>query len=311
MTNTKRDVVNELHAPARKNFKRRHVLLKGLHDLFQADLVEMRPYSKENKGYNYILMVINAFSKYAWAWPLKSKSATEVTTAMEKILLENPKNIPKNLQTDNGKEFYNGQFKNLMLNYGINHYSTYSNLKSSIVERFNRTLKEKMWKEFSMQGNYKWLDLLPKLIKQYNNTKHSTLNMKPSSVNSKNAKSILTNIYNRPKVFKLEKIKFKINDPVRISKYRHAFAKNYTPNWTNEIFRIYQVQNTNPPTYKIKDSSGEVISGGFYQEELQKVKHPEIYLIERILKKKGNKILVKWLGLPKSENSWILKTKLE
>ena len=97
----KRTVVNELHKPARKNFKRRRTIVKGLHDLFQADLVEMIPYSKVNKSFKYILVVINAFSKFAWAKPLKTKNGRDVTKAMRSILVTIKP--PKNLQTDQGK----------------------------------------------------------------------------------------------------------------------------------------------------------------------------------------------------------------
>ncbi|XP_023312625.1 piggyBac transposable element-derived protein 3-like [Anoplophora glabripennis] len=134
MSSIKEVVVNELHKPARKNFRRRHVLVRGLNDLIQADLVEMIPYAKVNKGYRYILIVINVFSKFVWAEPVKRKTAIEVSNAMAKILSQ-MKYMPHNCQTDLGKEFYNKEFKNLMTQFKINHYSTYSNLKASVVER--------------------------------------------------------------------------------------------------------------------------------------------------------------------------------
>src|SRR5215472_15856948 len=111
MNKEKRVVVEELHKPVRHRFPRRRVVIKGLDDLWQADLVEMIPYSRENKGFKYILMVIDAFSKYLWAKPLKSKTGEEVTRAMKEILKERR---PSNLQTDHGKEFYNSQFQSLM-----------------------------------------------------------------------------------------------------------------------------------------------------------------------------------------------------
>ncbi|KAK9888953.1 hypothetical protein WA026_004237 [Henosepilachna vigintioctopunctata] len=143
MQTVKRDVDNELHKPVRINFPRRRVIVKGLLDLFQADLVEMIPYARFNKGFKYILIVIDVFSKYVWAIPLKNKTATHVRDAMRGILkqLSHP---PKNLQTDFGKEFYNKYFKELMNTSNINHYSSYSNLKCSVVERVNRTLKSIM-----------------------------------------------------------------------------------------------------------------------------------------------------------------------
>lgn len=236
-TNVKNDVVNELHKPARKNYERRRVVIKNLNDLWQADLVEMLPYAKQNKGYRYILVVINAFSKYVWTHPVKKKSAEEVTLAMEHIL-KLAKTYPKNIQTDMGKEFYNIRFKKLMDEYKINHYSTFSNLKASIVERVNRTLKNHMWKRFSLQGNYKWLNILNEIVLKYNNTKHRTILLKPIEVNKNNEKQILNYAYTFPKTLDANKSKFKKDDFVRISKNREAFQKGYTPNWSNEIFQI-------------------------------------------------------------------------
>ncbi|KAF0689186.1 Uncharacterized protein FWK35_00031703, partial [Aphis craccivora] len=112
----------ELHKPARKNYIRRRINLYGKNGVWQADLVEMIPYSKKNKGYKYILCVIDCFTKFAWAISLKSKTAKEVSTAMSKILL---KSSPKILQLDNGKEFYNSTFDALMEKHNIHKYSTY------------------------------------------------------------------------------------------------------------------------------------------------------------------------------------------
>jgi len=131
--------VNELHAPARRNLKQRSVVVKGYDDLWQAD-VKMRPYARFNNGYKYILTVIDVLSKHAWAILLKSKSGIETAKAFSTIFRENKK-IPNNLQTDRGKKFYNGDVQKLVKKHDINHYSTNSIMKASVVERFNRTLK--------------------------------------------------------------------------------------------------------------------------------------------------------------------------
>lgn len=305
MSLAKETIVDELHKSAKRNYKRRRVVVKGINDLWQADLVEMQPYAKLNRGYRYILIVINTFSKYVWAQPLKSKQGKDVTQAM-KIILDKT-NKPTNLQTDLGKEFYNKDFKQLMSTFGINHYSTFSNLKASIVERVNRTIKNRMWKYFSNQGSYKWYTILPIIIEKYNNTTHSTTGYKPVDVKLINEKSILQHAFTFKKIIDLNHTKFKENDFVRISKQREAFEKGYTPNWSTEIFQIQKVKLTNPTTYLLKDDKNENIEGGFYEEELQKVKHPNMYLVEKVLRKKGNKVFVKWLGFDKSHNSWLFK----
>lgn len=301
----KKDLVDELHKSARKNFTRRRVILKGINDLLQADLVEMIPYAKENKDFKYILIVINCFSKKVWAEPIKTKTGDDVTEAMRKIFTE-MKGKPKNLQTDLGKEFYNKKFGELMKQYKINHYSVYSNKKACIVERVIRTIKNMIWKAFSLQGSYQWLDLLDEIVNRYNNTKHTSIGIAPSKVNKKNEKSILNRFYNHIKMSDM-KTKFKVGDYVRISKYRSVFEKGYTPNWSNEIFKIWKVNLTNPTTYMLKDEKDENILGAFYELELQKVKQPGVYLVEKILRRRGNKVYVKWLGFGDDRNSWIDK----
>lgn len=304
--NIKEQVVEELHKPARKNFKRRRVIIKGLNDLYQADLVEMIPYAGVNRGNRYILVVINAFSKYVWAYPVKRKTGRDVTEAMKKVLTS-VKSTPKNIQTDMGKEFYNKEFQTLMEKFDINHYSSYSNLKSSIVERCNRTLKNMMWKQFSLQGTYKWLDLLPKIVKRYNETTHRTTGFKPKDVNTRNANQILRQAYSHTKTVDPRNPKFHVGNHVRVSKHRAAFTKGYTPTWSNEIFKIAKVRLTNPTTYLLEDDQSQEIKGGFYEYELQKTAHPDVYLVEKVLRRKGNQVFVKWLGLDKRHNSWISK----
>lgn len=303
MTDTKRQVVEELHKPARINFKRRKVILKSINDLLQCDIVSMIPYAKENKGFKYILTIINCFSKKLYAFGLKTKSGSEVSKALDKVLkLEKP----INLQTDQGTEFYNQDVRKVLKKFNVNHYSVFSEKKASIVERVNRTLKTKMWKQFSFQGNYKWIDMLPKLVHQYNNTKHRTIGMKPSEVSKKNEKLLLQTVYSRIKIAE-KSTKYKVGDHVRISKTRGVFDKAYLPNWSAEIFVIRKVQLTNPTTYLLKDAENKNIEGGFYEQQLLKVKFPDVYLVEKILKRKNNKVYVKWLGFSDKHNSWINK----
>lgn len=112
--------------------------------------------------------------------------------------------------------------------------------------------------------------------------------------------------YSHIKIF--QRGKFRVGDLVRISKNRHIFEKGYTPNWTTEIFKIRKVQKTNPVTYLLKDYQNDPIKGGFYEVELQKAKYPDTYLIEKVIRKKGNQLYVKWLGFDTTHNSWIPET---
>lgn len=306
MSDIKKQVVEELHKPARRSFHRRGVILKGIDDLWMVDLIEVCSYAKENRGYKYILAVIDCFSKFAWLSPLKSKSGKDVTSAFENILIQDGRK-PRNLQSDRGKEFYNSFFQKLMKSNKINHYSTFSNMKACMVERFIRTIKNKIWKQFSLQGTYKWITIYEDLVKRYNNTKHRTIKMKPSSVRGKQIeKHLLHNVYcKRENVLSNRKPpKYQVGDFVRISKYKADFTKGYRPSWSTEIFKIDQVRKTIPVTYWLKDTSNQTIAGGFYEQEIQKVKYPNVYLVEKILKRKGDKVFVKWLGFDSKHNSW-------
>lgn len=209
---------------------------------------------------------------------------------------------------DKGSEFYNQQVKDLLLSYKINLYSTYSNLKASIVERFNRTLKEKMWKQFSLRGNYKWHDILQNLVSEYNNSIHRTIGLKPKDVTPENEALVLKK-FDRL-IPRKKKSKFKVGDKVRINKYKHVFEKGYTPNWTTEIFTVVEVVPTRPFTYKLKDYQNQPIAGGFYEQEMTRVANPDIYLVEKVLRKRGNQLYVKWLGFDNSHNSWINKNQI-
>lgn len=296
---SKHQIATELHGAARRNYTRRRVNVYGKNDLFQADLVEMIPYSRQNKGHKYILCVIDCFTKFAWAIALKSKKGTDVTAAIETIFSHRR---PRLLHVDRGKEFYNKNFESLLKKYNVKMYSTYSTMKACIVERFNRTLKTNMFRRFTGQGNHKWVVILPDLMSEYNNSKHRTIGMTPAQADEN---SQLVQLKQRQ--IKQTKNKFKIGDKVRISVYKSVFTKSYLPSWSTEIFTVVKVNNTVPPTFMLEDYTGERIAGGFYTEEIRKTEFPDDYLVQKILKTKNSKLFVKWLGFDDSHNSWINK----
>ena len=216
-------------------------------------------------------MVLDVFSKYGWIIPLKDKKGETVAKAFKTIFKEGRK--PQYLWTDKGKEYYNKHVKELLDKNKITLYSTENEEKSSVCERWNRTIKSKMWKQFTVQSNTQYLDMLPKLVKQYNNTKHSSIKMTPIEASKKiNEGTVYFNLYGDMEPLSA-KPKFKVGDKVRISKYkRNVFDKGYTPNWTEEVFTVVKIQYTNPITYKIKDLNDEEIKGSFYEPELLKAK---------------------------------------
>ena len=271
----------------------------------------MQQFSKWNKGFRYLLMVLDVFSKYGWIVPLKDKKGETVVEAFKSIFKEGRK--PQYLWTDKGKEYYNKHVKELLDKNGITLYSTENEEKSSVCERWNRTIKTKMWKQFTVQGNTQYLDMLPKLVKQYNNSKHSSIKMSPTEASKKKNEGIVYfNLYGNMESLS-DKPKFNVGDKVRISKYkRNVFDKGYTPNWTEELFIIDKIQYTKPITYKIKDLNDEEIKGTFYKEELLKAKQ-EVFRIEKVIRRdyKKKQALVKWKGYSDEFNSWIPMKDLE
>ena len=293
----------ELHKSKRKNYPRRKIIVNHIDEIFAADLVEMQKFSKLNKGYRYLLTCIDIFSKYSWVIPLKDKRGITIKNALQKIFKERK---PKFLWTDNGKEFYNKQVETLLNENNIKLYSTNnSEIKSSVVERFNRTFKNMMYKKFTENNNTIFYNILDELLNNYNNKYHSTVKMTPVEASKKINEKKIKNIYNFEKTKKPGK--FKIGDRVRISLEKNIFEKSYETNWTEEIFEIYDIKYSNVPYYYLKDLNNEKLDGTFYEQELQKTKQDDLYTIEKILKTNKDKIFVKWRGYDNSFNSWINK----
>jgi transposase InsO family protein len=312
-----------LNKPVQRNFQRLKVRVSGIDNQWQADLADMTRLSKDNDGYKFILTVIDVFSKTAWAIPLKNKTGVVVAEALEKIF-KHSKRSPKKFQTDDGTEFFNKTVQALFDKYEIHHFSTNNETKASIVERFNRTLKERMYRYFESVQSFSYMSLiagsktetvLDKLLDNYNNSYHSSIKMKPSEVNKKNEADVFHNLYVDDTFPDVKAPKLKVGDWVRISKARHVFAKGYEGNWTIEVFRVTDVEDTQPPVYKIKDRMDEPLEGRFYEQELQRITKPKSFGIEKILKtrKNGtrNEVFVQWLGYPTKFNSWIPASHVE
>ena len=141
-------------------------------------------------------------------------------------------------------------------------------------------------------------DVLDDIVNKYNNTVHRTIKMKPIDVTHDSYAEYNENPNKRDP-------KFKIGDHVRISKYKNIFAEEYTPNWSEVVFVFSNIKNTFLWTYVIRDLNGEEITGSFYEKELQKTNQKE-----KVLKRKGDKLYVKWKGHDNRFNSWIDKKEL-
>ena len=296
-------LAEELHKPVKRKFRKRRVRVSGNNKIWAADLADMRAFAKYNNGNTFLLLVIDTFNKYGWIIPLKNKEGKTVVKAFKTIFEEG--RIPKKLWTDKGKEFYNKDMDDLRKLHEIELYSTENEEKSSIAERWIRTMKKKMFKYFTDNNTYKYIDVLPDLVEDYNNTVHSSTKLTPVEASKeKNELKVWRNLY--PDRYKTSRLnpKFSVGDEVRITKKKKVFEKGYTTRWTEEIFTIKEIRETNPITYKLEDLQGDEIKGTFYEPELQKTKQ-QVFRIEKIIKKEKGKSLVKWKGYSDKFNSWV------
>ena len=198
------------------------------------------------------------FCKYAQVVPLKDKRRITIVNVFQKIILKGRK--PNRIWVDQGGEFYNWLFNRFLKINSIEIYSTYNEGKSIVAERFIRTLKNKISKHMTTVSKNIYFDVLDDIVNKYNNTVHRTIKMKPIDVTSDSYAE-----YNEDSNEKDPK--FKVADCVRISKYKNAFAKEYTQNWSKEVFIISKIKITVSWTYVISDLNGEPITGAFYKKE--------------------------------------------
>ena len=293
-----KQLANELHKPIIRKFEKRKVYSTFKDNIWGVDLADMQLLSKYNKGIRFLLCVIDIFSKYAWVVALKDKKGITIVKAFQSILKQLNKK-PNKIWVDKGSEFYNAYCKKWWRDNDIAMYSTHNEGKSAVAERFIRTLKSKIYKYMTSISKNVYIDKLDDIVDEYNNTYHTSIKMKPIDV--KDNKYI-----NTSKEINNKDPKFKVGDHVRISKYKNIFAKGYMPNWSEEVFVIKKIKNTVPWTYVINDLNGEEIIGTFYEKELQKTNQEE-FRIEKVIRRKGDKLYVKWKGYDNSFNSWIDK----
>ena len=300
---TMEDLSQELNKLVINKFERKKFIVNHIDEIHSCDLVDIVKYSKVNRGYKYIFTNIDIFSKYAWAFPIKSKKISDTKPCFEKIFKQRK---PKYIWSDQESAFFSKEMFKFFEDHNIKIYYTHSNLKAVIIEKFNRSLRELMMKKFVKSNNTVWYNILPELIKTYNNRYHRTIKMKPIDVNKTNEKHIKNTVYNYDITNK--KPKYKINDLVRISLQRRQLFDKPTGNikWSEELFKIYKRNKSNVITYQLKDMNDEIIKGIFYEKELQLSKNiTGEYIIEKKLKTKGNQIYVKWRGYSNIFNSWV------
>ena len=229
---------------------------------------------------------------------------------MKRLTLTYPKvETPDKLRTDKGTEFLNERFQQYLKKKNIHFYTANNEPKASVVEQENRTLKSKLYRYFTAVNSLRYIDVLQDLVDSYNNIYHRSIARAPASVSLLNVGTVRRKLYGEMNSTAPKKFKFRIGDHVRLSLRKRLFKKGYKMNWTKGIFQItHQISRTSV-VYTVQDLLEGPIEGTFYEEELQKIKRPDIFRIEKVLKKstknKKTEYLVHWSGYGPDFDSWI------
>lgn len=301
-------------------FNRERIVTVGIDDLWDADLADVRNIHEQNKPYKYWLVVIDVFSRFLWIVPVASKHHTHMVQAFRTIFRSTPRR-PKHLRTDKGTEFTNRAVKKLMKAEGINAYTTRNETKANYAERVIKTMKGLVYRYFLHNQTHVYVDILSKLVDNYNNRPHRSLeDMAPVDVTPQNEARVWKRMYvDTVKKTPRTKFKYRVGDTVRISHLKYTFAREFHERWTEEIFIVSRrLRRGGYKLYELKDYGEEPINGYFYEVELQSVRkdlQTSFRKIEKVLKQRRRagqmEYLVKWMGWPKKFNSWVQQTDIK
>ena len=311
-----------VYYPFRGRFSRSRVISAGIDYLWEMDLMDMQKIAKANNGYKYVLLVIDVFSRFVWTSPLESKRGEEITSVL-KFITQDMHRYPKYLRSDRGYEFVNLNVRRWCKAHNISHVLTNSEVKAALAERAIKTIKGRLFRYMHVTHSDRYIHVLQKVTRTYNNTFHSSIGMAPAAVSKANENALWWSMYVAMNKHKPVRQGFQNVLPVglhvRISLLRNPFAREYRIKWSTEIFQIYQrFARDGILIYLLRDSSGEVLKGSFYREELLPiVKKPHIlYKIEKIVKTverpDGRRLhYVKWANWDDSYNTWIKEKDLQ
>ena len=242
--------INEIYSkPPKKNYITNKTDVYHIDDIWSLDILDLKDYGPENnRGYRYVLVTIDNFSKFGWTVPLKNKNAQTIKDSFENNLT-NSKRKPNLIETDRGKEFYNNIFQDFLNKNDIKLYSRNSSYGAVFAERFNRTIRDLLKKIVFENGDAKWIDILPTITKQYNNKVHSSTKLTPIQASlKKNEGYVYKNLLDKRKKVKP---KFQINDLVRTADLKKTFSKGDTTSWSYKLYKITEIVKDTIPAYKI------------------------------------------------------------
>jgi len=261
-----------LHRSKKSQKQRRTVHVAFPSEIQAMDLLDISDskISRQNKGYKWIFVFVDIFSRKIWTYPMKNKSAESVGSILEEHYSSKENRCSK-VWADRDKSFLAKKSMDILKKYHIGIYHTSSYLKAVFAERYIKEIKNKIYRIFTQNNNKKWLELLPDITKSLNTRINPTTQFRPIDVTPENADQVWHNIYSAHVQAKRRPPEFKIGQSVRLTKLKNVFAKGYKSGWTDEIFQVYKIEDTNPYTYRIQDMTGVKIQGTMYNFELTPV----------------------------------------
>lgn len=312
-----------LQQPIRRKFKRLQVRVTEIDEQFALDLIDLTTLSKYNDSFKYVLVVMDVFSRFLWARKLKTKNADEVLKALKDIFQHTDRR-PKKIYSDKGGEFCNAKMKRYLRQEGIKQYTSQNETKVAHIERLIKTLKNMMYRHFTKQRSYRYVDKLQSFVDSYNATPHRSLNnTPPNKVDKSNETRLWAYMYLKPtkkkdrmakksKKTRRRAFKFKVGDMVRLTYEKKPFQRSFYQNWTSEVFKISsRFMRQAVRMYSIVDLKGDKIVGQFYESEMTRVKRDQdsLWFIDEIIKTKKvrgkTKYFCSFVGFPKKFNMWL------
>ena len=242
--------INEIYSkPPKKYYPTNRTDVYYIDDIWSLDILDLKDYGPENnRGYRYILVIIDNFSKYGWTTPLKNKNAQTIKDSFENILISS-KRKPNLIESDRGKKFYNNIIQDFLNKNNIKLYSRNSSLGAVFAERFNRTIRDLLKKIAFGKGDANWIDVLQTITKQYNNRIHSSIKLSPKDASlKKNEGFVYRNLLDKRNTIKP---KYKIVDLVRTADLKKTFSKGDTTNWSYKLYKITEIIKDTMPSYHI------------------------------------------------------------
>ena len=237
--------------PAKKNYPTNKTGIFHIDDIWILDILYLKDYGLENnRGYIYVLVIIDIFSKFGWLVPIKNKNAITIKDSFEKIL-KSSKRKPGLKESDRGKKFYNNIFQEFLNKNNNKIYSRNTSLGAVFAERYNRTIRDLLKRPVSESGGRNWIDVLPTITKQYNNRIHSSTKLTPILGSlKKNEGYVYKNLLDKRKKIKP---KYEIGKLVRTADMKKSFSKGDTTNWSYKLYKITEIINDTIPAYKINN----------------------------------------------------------